>query len=267
YHNNQTDLRPNCIQALMEAVSRCSPPIKLPPHLVKYLGKSHGAWHTAMEILQRDSFSSVRGDEKLRESTLDALSDLYETLSEDDMFYGLWKRRSKFAETNIGISYEQCGNWMQAQITYENAQTKIRSSGLPINETEYLLWEDHWIMCSQKLQQWDILTDFSKNENNIELMTECAFRLMDWTNDKDYLEQVIHTLLDAPSPRRKMFEAFMNLMKSLHTNSLEDFKKVSIEAHQLTLQKWHTLPNVVSYSHIPLLHSFQLLVEFEEATK
>ncbi|CAG8733247.1 15558_t:CDS:1, partial [Acaulospora morrowiae] len=267
YHSTQTDLRPNCIQALLDGISRCYPAIRLPPHLVKYLGKSHGAWHTAIEILQHDVIVGIRDDDKFNEGTSDALADLYSTLSEDDMFYGLWKHRCKFTETKVALSYEQYGNWAQAQIAYENAQTKTRSSGQLINEPEYLLWEDHWIMCSQKLQQWDILTELAKNENNADLMIECAFRSPDWSADKEYLEQIIQTMSESSTPRRKMFEVFMNLIKSQHTNNFEDFKKSSEEAHQLTLRKWYTLPNVVSHSHIPLLHTFQLLVEFDEATK
>ncbi|CAG8473496.1 8844_t:CDS:10, partial [Racocetra fulgida] len=267
YHATQSELRPNCIQALLEGISRCLPTIRLPPHLVKFLGKSHGTWHTAMEILQT-TFEGIKEDDKFKESTLDALADLYSTLSEDDMFYGLWKRRCKFPDTHTAISYEQCGNWTQALVAYENAQTKSRSMGSPCTESEYLLWEDHWVTCSQKLQQWDILIDFAKNENNIDLMFESAFRLIDLATEKEFFEQNVQAFMEShQNPRRKMFEAFMNLMKSQQSNNYDDFKKISEEAHQSALRKWHTLPNVVSQSHIPLLHSFQLLVEFDDATR
>ncbi|CAG8705679.1 1211_t:CDS:1, partial [Scutellospora calospora] len=203
YHVIQGELRPNCIQALLEGISRCSPTIKLPPHLVKYLGNSHGAWHTAMEILQT-TFEGIKEDDKFKESILDALSDLYSTLSEDDMFYGLWKRRCKFAETLSAISYEQCGNWTQALLAYETAQTKSRALGSPCTESEYLLWEDHWVICSQKLQQWDILIDFAKNENNTELVFESAFRLIDWATEKEVFEQNIQAFSESQqNPRRK----------------------------------------------------------------
>lgn len=267
YHAAQSDLRPNCIQALLDGISRCSPTIRLPPHLVKFLGKSHGAWHTSMEILQT-TYEGIKEEDKFKESTLDALADLYSALSEDDMFYGLWKRRCKFAETHSAISYEQSGNWTQALLAYESAQTKSRAMGSPCTESEYLLWEDHWVTCSQKLQQWDILIDFAKNENNVDLMFESAFRLIEWSTEKEIFEQNIQVFSDSnQNSRRKMFEAFMNLMKSQQSNNYDDFKKFSEEAHQSSLRKWHTLPNVVSQSHIPLLHSFQLLVEFDDATR
>ncbi|CAI2169805.1 6786_t:CDS:10 [Funneliformis geosporum] len=268
YHLKQIDERPSCVQALLDGISRCAHVIKLPPHLIKYLGKSHGAWHISMEMLQRTVCDGDKEDEKYKDSTLDALADLYSSLTEDDMYYGLWRRRCKFSETNTAVSYEQSGNWVQAQITYENAQNKVKSSGSQCNETEYLLWEDRWIVCAQKLQQWDILTDFAKNENNTDLMIECNFRLTDWTIEKELAEQINMMSDSSSSPRRKVYETFITLMKSLHNNNnSEEYKKLSGEAHQLTLRKWHTLPNVVSHSHISLLHTFQLLVEFDEATK
>ncbi|CAB4408939.1 unnamed protein product [Rhizophagus irregularis] len=267
YHSSQADARPNCIQALLDGISRCVHVIKLPPHLIKYLGKIHGAWHISMEMLQRTVNDGDKDDEKYKDSTLDALADLYSSLSEDDMYYGLWRRRGKYVETNSAISSEQSGNWVHAQVIYENAQNKVKSSGSQCTEPEYLLWEDRWIVCAQKLQQWDILIDFAKNENNTDLMIECSFRLTDWTIEKELTEQANMLMSDSSSPRGKVFEAFISLMKSLNSNNLEEYKKLSGEAHQSVLHKWHTLPNVVSHSHISLLHTFQILVEFDEATK
>ncbi|CAJ0886859.1 984_t:CDS:2 [Entrophospora sp. SA101] len=38
YHDVQKDFQPNCIQAILDGISHCSPVLKLPPHLIKYLG-------------------------------------------------------------------------------------------------------------------------------------------------------------------------------------------------------------------------------------
>lgn len=53
------------------------------------------------------------------QETLDALCDLYSLLKEDDMWAGLWQKRSKFSETNTAIAYEQHGFFEQAQGSYE----------------------------------------------------------------------------------------------------------------------------------------------------
>jgi phosphatidylinositol kinase/protein kinase (PI-3 family) len=58
-----------------------------------------------------------------------------------------------FAESNVAVSFEQNGMWQQAEHMYEAAQAKARSGAMPYTESEYSLWEDHWVMCAQKLQQ------------------------------------------------------------------------------------------------------------------
>ncbi|KAK3822766.1 MAG: hypothetical protein J3Q66DRAFT_279230 [Benniella sp.] len=280
YHNKQQDARPNVIQALLEGISRCSPAIRLPPHLVKYLGKKFCAWHTSTHLLQNSipdgkpgDSSGVKDEEKLRNSTLDALAELYNALGEDDMFYGLWRRRCLYSETNAAISYEQNGMWQQAQIMYEGAVSKARTGVQQFTESEYSLWEDHWITCTQKLQSWDILTDLAKHENNTELLLESNWRQSDWTNERENMEQLVYSITEAPTPRRRVFESFLALIKAFQPQAqasevnTQEFVKLCEEGVQLSLWKWHTLPDVVSQTHVPLLQVFQQFVELTEANQ
>ncbi|KAI8605964.1 hypothetical protein EDD21DRAFT_315697 [Dissophora ornata] len=280
YHSKQQDARPNVIQALLEGISRCAPAIRLPPHLVKYLGKRFCAWHTATHLLQNSipdgkpsDSGGIKDEEKLRNSTMDALADLYMTLGEEDMFCGLWRRRCLYSETNAAISYEQNGMWQQAQIMYESAVNKARTGALNFTESEYSLWEDHWITCTQKLQSWDILADLAKHENNTELLLESNWRLSDWTAEREMMEQLVYSITEAPTPRRRVFESFLALIKvnQPHAQSTEantaEFAKLCDEGVQLSLWKWHTLPEVVSQTHVPLLQVFQQFVELTEANQ
>lgn len=280
YHNKQMDARPNVIQALLEGISRCTPSIRLPPHLVKFLGKRFCAWHIATNLLQNsipdgkpNDIAGVKDEEKLRNSTLDALAELYVTLGEEDMFYGLWRRRCLYSETNAAVSYEQNGMWQQAQSMYEGAVNKARTGALQFTESEYSLWEDHWITCTQKLQSWDILSDLAKHENNTELLLESNWRLSDWTAEREMMEQLVYSIPDAPTPRRKVFESFLALIKANQPHaqptdaSPADFLKLCEEGVQLSLWKWHTLPEVVSQTHVPLLQVFQQFVELSEASQ
>lgn len=107
YHIKQAEMRPNIIQTLLSGVLACNPPIILPPHLVKFLCKTYGAWHVGLEILEH-SLEYVRDDDAgLRDTVYDSLADLYAELAEEDMFYGSWRRRCLHLETNIGLAYEQ----------------------------------------------------------------------------------------------------------------------------------------------------------------
>ncbi|KAJ3326459.1 hypothetical protein HDU76_012906 [Blyttiomyces sp. JEL0837] len=274
YHMRQSEARPNVISTLLEGVCKCIPLINLPPQLVKYAGKNFNAWYIALELLQnatseqrsRSTLAMSKEEEKVRDNTMDAFADLLISLGEDDYFCGLWRRRCLFAETNAAISFQQCGLWSQAQILYENAQTKARSGVLPFTESEYILWEEHWILCAQRLQQWDILTDLAKHEGNSELLLECAWRLSDWIIDREALSATVKAIHDTKSPRKKMFEAFLLLQKAHDSGGDKtEFRKVCDEGIQVTLQNWFCLPSPISVAHVPLLHAFQMFVELHEA--
>ncbi|EPT03792.1 hypothetical protein FOMPIDRAFT_150002 [Fomitopsis schrenkii] len=280
YHAKQAELRPNVIQTLLRGILECAPPMNLPPHLVKYLGKTFGAWHIATEYLT-SSLDNLREDEAVvRDTVYDSLAELYAELAEDDVFYGLWRRRALYLDTNIAIAYEQCGMWDQASSMYEAAQSKTRAGTLPFSEAEFCLWEDHWMLAAEKLQQWEVLYDLARAENNYELMLESAWRVKDWTPQVDehliqqlaqFEEQISHLPEVAATPRRRVFELFILLVKQsiAPPGDLKnvEFTKTLEDAMQLSLRKWTTLPPDLSAAHIPLLQHFQQFVELQEAVQ
>ncbi|KAJ3037893.1 hypothetical protein HDV00_001237 [Rhizophlyctis rosea] len=272
YHQKQMEHRPNVIQALLDGFCKCLPPIQLPPQLVKYLGKSYNAWHNALELLQNAAADFkpagsviTKDEENVRESIMDAIADLFDDIAEEDYYFGHWRRRCLFAETNAALSYEQGGLWAQAQLYYESAQSKARSGLLPFTEAEYSLWENHWVSCAQRLQQWDILTDLAKFEQDHELLMECAWRLSDFNNEREGLQNTLNSL-SPQSNRKKTFEAFMLLLQIQESpEKAGEFEALCHESIQITLKKWIALPEKVTQAHVPLLHAFQQIVEFGEA--
>lgn len=267
YHTRQIDARPNVIQSLLEGVARCEV-LQLPPFAVECLASNFNAWPQGIQILENIERQSVNGNAEVREVTQDALAKLYSTLKEDDMFYGLWRRRSKYSETISALSYEQIGLWDKAQQLYETAQIKARSGALPYGQSEYSLWEDHWILCAEKLQHWDILTELAKHEGFSDLLLECGWRVADWNADRDTLEQTVKSVMDVPTPRRQVFETFLCLQGfGQEKETLQELSRLCDEGIQLALRKWHGLPQRFTNAHIPLLHTFQQYVEFMEASQ
>ncbi|TPX61909.1 hypothetical protein PhCBS80983_g00781 [Powellomyces hirtus] len=276
FHSKQMDMRPNVIQALLEGISRCDVSIqpRLPPQLIRYLGKNYDAWYIAVELLQQSLADTrfagtvaAKDDEKIRESTMDAMCELFYNLSENDYFFGLWRRRSLFAETNAAVSYEAGGMWAQAQRLYEAAQAKARTGVMPFTESEYRLWEEHWVNCAEKLQQWDLLTDLAKQESNAELFLECAWRLSDWMSDRETLQVAFESLHDA-NPRRKLYQAFMYLVRQHEgPHIVTEFQKTCDEGVQNTLKRWYALPKQATSAHVGLLHNFQQFVELQEGAQ
>ncbi|KAF8655244.1 hypothetical protein AX16_003148 [Volvariella volvacea WC 439] len=268
YHTKQAYLRPNIIQTLLTGIHGCSPPMLLPPHLVKYLAKTFAAWHVSLEILAASLDFAKEDEAAIRDYVYDSLADVYAELAEEDLFYGLWRRRSLHHETNVALAFEQNGMWEQASIAYENAQQKARTGSIAFTETEYCLWEDHWILAAEKLQQWDLLYDLAKNEGNHALMLESAWRIKEWADNRESLEEQINLLPDIATPRRRVFEAFIALLKApgaLDKNV--EFTRFLEEAMQLSLRKWIGLPPHLSAAHVPLLQHFQQFVELQEAVQ
>ena len=267
YHTRQIDMRPNVIQSLLEGVSRCWN-LQLPPFAVECLATNFDAWSQGLHILESMTEEAVNANADVRDVIQDALTKLYATLKEDDMFYGIWRRRAKYTETISALSYEQIGLWDKAQQLYESAQIKARSGALPYGESEYALWEDHWILCSEKLQHWDILTDLARHEGFSDLLLECGWRVADWYNDRETLDHTVKNVMDVPTPRRQVFETFLCLQGfGQEKETLQDLSRLCDEGIQLALRKWHGLPKRFTNAHIPLLHTFQQYVEFMEASQ
>ena len=126
------------------------------------------------------------------------------------------------------------------------------------------------MICAQKLQQWDILSEFAKHENFNDLLLEAAWRNHEaWSGEtnRDQLDSMIKSVSDAPTPRRTFFQAFMSLLK-FHSKqeSRQEFNHVCDEAIELSIRKWHQLPKRITNAHIPILQNFQQLVELHDAS-
>ncbi len=270
FHQRQAERRPNCVATLLEGIARARPVCKFPPHVMKYLAKSYDAWYVATSAMEHAAMKPPVDSVNVRESNLDALVELYASLEEGDLFYGTWRRRAQFLETNAALSYEQNGIWDKAQNMYEQAQIKARTGSLPFSQGEYMLWEDQWVLCAQKLQQWDILGEFAKHENINDLYLESMWRNYEaWsTNEtREQLDTIVKSVSDAPTPRRMFFQAFMSLLKlNKQLENMNDFSRICDENIQLSIKNWHKLPRRITNAHIGLLQNFQQLVELHDAS-
>lgn len=56
-HVIQKDCQPSAVNTFAEALSLCSPPVRIKPCLLKYLGKSHNLWHRMTLTLEQLAFS------------------------------------------------------------------------------------------------------------------------------------------------------------------------------------------------------------------
>ena len=206
-------------------------------------------------------------EEEEQEQAFNSLASLYLDLHEED-FFGLWRRRSTFPETNAALALEQNGMWERAQEMYEHAQVKARSGLLPFSEAEYCLWEERWIGCAKRLQQWDILQEIAKVEGNRNLLLECSWRNSEWSNsaEQSNFSAIINSFRNVPNEDRKIFQCFLLLNQTNDSyDKVNEFAEAYEEGVQLSLQKWVSLPKVVSNAHRPLIYKFHQFVELSEA--
>ncbi|RKP22048.1 hypothetical protein ROZALSC1DRAFT_26560 [Rozella allomycis CSF55] len=269
YHIKSQSLRPNVIQCFMNAISQLDPIIPISCHLVKYLAKTFNCWYSSIIYLEKclsssSSFNTADSNAKNNSSMItDVLSSLYNTLSENDMFYGLWRRRSIYTETNVALSFEQFGMWKQAQEMYESVQNKARAGHLQFTESEYYLWEERWIDCTRKLQQWELLNELGKHENNSDLLLDAHWHNSDWIQDK---ELILPLVKQCKNNQKRVYDAFLNLLAIQEGNDKGiEFQRQYENGIQTCLIKWHSFPNIISSCHIPLLVEFQQWLELNEA--
>lgn len=220
-HVIQKDCHPSALGTFLESLAHCSPPVAIPPPVMKYLGRSHNVWHRITLSLEQmgaemaDGNAKNRGESELYRSPDEAeqvecvtpyyevmhmLSEMYSLLCEEDMWSGLWQKRpAHYKETLHAIALEQQGFFEQAQGAYEVCMTKFRqdypTGPAPYHlNVEMLLWERHWERTVKEQNQWEILLELGGHNNykNPFLVLDSAWRIPNWPIMKEILAQLEH---------------------------------------------------------------------------
>eukprot|EP01135_Chromosphaera_perkinsii_P011002 Nk52_evm36s2309 gene=Nk52_evmTU36s2309 len=293
YHSNQVDNPYNTIRSMLSGFIHCDPPIHLPPYLMKYLAKTHGAWHNAMWALQKelDDFDRERGafsyttalsetdnyisvDSavtdadiiskskvlKEKEETIACLNDLMEELCEEDFRYGLWRKHCTFSETVDALCAQQHGYWFRAQKLYEAAMKRVKSG--PYVKADMYIWEREWIECAKRLGEWDLVKNFAILEGRDELTLQSAWRVNDWGGMNQALQNV--EIVFGETAQMKIWRLYVDLCHP-EQNEFSNAEKLIRDGTQLALRQWSSLPSIVGASHLPILQMLQQFVELNES--
>ncbi|KAG6555625.1 hypothetical protein Mapa_002860 [Marchantia paleacea] len=266
YHSKQLDKRPNVVQALLEGLSLSQPQPKIPSELIKFLGKTYNAWHIAISLLESHVLLFP-----LETRCFDALAELYRMLNEDDVRYGLWKRRVITPDTRAGLSLVQHGFWQRAQDIFYQAMNKATLgayNNASTSKAEMCLWEEQWIACARRLNQWEPLVEFARNVDNYEIQLDCLWKIPDWVSLKD---TVLPKAQVEESPKHRMVQAYVFFneatMTGVNMASVTEADLRISQGVELALYQWWQLPEMAVQSHIPLLQQFQQLVELQESAR
>mmetsp|Transcript_3976 Transcript_3976/g.6916 ORF Transcript_3976/g.6916 Transcript_3976/m.6916 type:complete len:1721 (-) Transcript_3976:97-5259(-) len=288
YHHKQRNARPNVVQVILEGISLCRPQPRLPPEVVKFAGKNFNAWHIAVPMLEAAATAGPTVDEK----SGDALGELYKLLHEDDLVCGLWRRRSNSEETRSGLALEQLGMWQRAQEVFFAAMTKAQTQtgtsvgvpgldgsmhggggggGGPVSKAEMCLWEEHWIQCARQLNQWDVLTEFSRSVNHTEMLAECLWKIPpDWGALTDLLANRNASAASSGDSSQSVALCIYSTYVALQEGRLSEAEQQCTAGMQAVLGKWHGLADcelATIAAHIPLLQNAHQLVELQESAQ
>ncbi|XP_010526797.1 PREDICTED: transformation/transcription domain-associated protein-like [Tarenaya hassleriana] len=260
YHKKQQGHRPNVVQALLEGLQLSHPQPRMPSELIKYIGKTYNAWHLALALLESHVMLFMN-DSKCAES----LAELYRLLNEEDMRFGLWKKRSITAETRAGLSLVQHGFWHRSQSLFYQAMVKATQGTYnnTVPKAEMCLWEEQWLHCATQLGQWDALVDFGKSIENYEVLLDSLWKLPDWMYLKDH---VIPKAQVEETPKLRLVQAYFAL-HDRNANGVGDAENIVGKGVDLALEKWWQLPEMSVHARVPLLQQFQQLVEVQESSR
>jgi len=274
YHLHQRS-SPNCVETLLLGFARCDQPPRLPPDLVAYLGESFSALHPAVSIIERWAMEGMGGAadgssalwlapsqavprNKQEESVYDALAQLYSKLREDDMWIGLWQRRAAQRATVNALALEQRGSWQRAADAYYLAmELEMSGSIASVPAAETSLWEQRWIDCARRLNQWDLLAEYAQQVGATDLAIESAWRVHDWNMTRDTLASrpVAEDGLD-----QKVYRAFI----AYHAKQAKEVEVLHDAGVAQALRMWSSLQSTSIHARLPILQKFQLLVELKE---
>ncbi|KAL9657302.1 hypothetical protein ABK040_011522 [Willaertia magna] len=283
YHAKQYVKYPNVIQALLDGVTKTilkessksdrdillgnvmpSPTISISPDMLKFIGKSFNAWSLSIPILEeelRSLISSGTFDEKT-EKVCNSLCELYRVLKEEDMLCAIWRSCDVTDYTRLMLSLEQRNMWNETQEVLKEMIFGFQKGNIikkRVSHTELHLWEDHWLTCSKKLQQWEELTKYSQFSvtNSSVLMLECLWKNGNWNQMKELFQK--HPASE--NQLLKIYQISCMIMQDKDTEANECYQ----QAQQLALQRWCALPSFLCSNHNHILHNFQQLYELHES--
>lgn len=259
--------RPNAMKTVLDGLALLPKMPDIPNNLVSYIGSEFGAWHSACVILENKLAALKKAPKSHDYAPIKDLCQLYDRLGETEMSSGLIRRLSIFPETNIALSFEQNNYWMTAQKIFEKAQVKARNGTIPFFEDEFIVWESHWENCARKLQQWDLLSEIAKVDNNTNLSLECEWVLNDWSRNetKSHIENLLGQVKES-TRQKKLMESFivLNQLKEA-PEKLTVFQNSMENLIQDLINNWAQLPLLPSSAHCSSLEQLQIIVEVQES--
>jgi len=185
-------------------------------------------------------------------------------LGERDVLVGLWRQRCHSEVTHAGLALTQHGHWQEAQdVFFRGMQRASAGQVSGVTKTELCLWETNWLNSARQLNQWELVSDFSRSVDHTELQLHSLWRLNDWQGVKDLLPASAATSEVEETPELYIIRVY----SALNSGRVSEAEQCWKQAVKLLLDRWWRLPDASANAHAPVLHLFHVMVELQESTR
>lgn len=114
------------------------------------------------------------------------MAELFALLNEEDLHYHLLLKSASH-ESSLAITLEQQGGvhlqlaifilmklnfpglWDKSQEEYQRLMSNHQND-MSMDQSEGIMWEEHFVKCAKHLGQWDLLTEYAKSGPHPELL-------------------------------------------------------------------------------------------------
>ncbi|KAF1765339.1 hypothetical protein GCK72_005291 [Caenorhabditis remanei] len=268
--------------------------VTLPSRLIEFISTKHECWHTGIKLLEdviwaipkqlnNHYLGDLNCDPALIENveTLESLASIYNEISEFDQLATVWERRAVFQETLRAMSAMQLGDMEGAASILEVAMCKEAEKVsshtdnhiTPVYDKEYDHWMDMYVSSCSELLQWHTVADVcnSRDMQNVRGLINAASHIPDW----NVVEECKNQIAGCIPPDFHLDYTIYNLMctvmkmddRTSMTEAKKECKRVLNECIDAHISKWRALPSYVSYGHVKLLQSMNLIRDIEESTE
>lgn len=229
--------------------------------------------------------------------TLESLGALYNELCEFDQYSAIWERRSVFPETMKAMTAIQLGDIETAATVLEQAMANSHNqivlqsthpkdfyaaANTPTNgdrhispayDREYDQWMKMYISSCCELSQWQTVAEVcnSKDMQDVRGLITAASHIPDWNAVEECKNQIAGCI----PPDFHLEYTLFNLMSSVmnqkshegpnFVHAKEKVKLVTQECIEAHISRWRALPSIISYGHVKILQSMNLIRDIEES--
>eukprot|EP00923_Selenidium_pygospionis_P056418 GHVN01098468.1.p1 GENE.GHVN01098468.1~~GHVN01098468.1.p1 ORF type:complete len:2839 (+),score=238.65 GHVN01098468.1:255-8771(+) len=200
------------------------------------------------------------------------LTEAYEQIYEESYVLGSIHTTSLLPETKKGAMLELFNECHKAQNFYEQAQSFSKDEMFFCQNDEYAKWEDRWLFCAKKMQQWDILKEVLYEDKDQELFLYSCFMTQFLEMGRGYEEERGLYKERKPIKTRNAFEEIIKNTECLnlrivYSSSAGIFSKFVEECNELQVilcEGWKRQGTTKSCFNQMLLQNIKMLSKANE---